>query len=72
MLQAVTIMSSENAKYTRKNADVLITPAVGDVGMLDFGQKKRCMQAGIEATQKAMPDIKKKIAEWETKQPPKK
>jgi NTE family protein len=65
MLQAVTIMSSENVKYMRKNADVLITPAVGDVGMLDFTQKKRCMQAGIEAAQKAMPDIKKKIEAWE-------
>ena len=68
MLQAVTIISSENAKYMRKNADVLITPAVGDVGMLDFSQKKRCMLAGIEATQKAMPDIKKKIEAWEKKQ----
>lgn len=64
MLQAVTIMSSENVKYTRKNADVLITPAVGDVGMLDFSQKKRCMQAGIEAAQLAMPEIRKKIEEW--------
>jgi NTE family protein len=72
MLQAVTIMSSENAKYMRKNADVLISPAVGDVGMLDFSQKKRCMQAGIEATQKAMPDIKKKIEAWEKKQLPQK
>jgi NTE family protein len=38
--------------------------------MLDFSQKKRCMQAGIEAAQKAMPDIKKKIGEWERKQLP--
>lgn len=29
-----------------------------------FFQKKRCMQAGIDAAQKAMPDIKKKIEEW--------
>ncbi len=72
MLQAVTIMSSENAKHMRKNADVLITPAVGDVGMLDFSQKKRCMLAGIEATRKAMPDIRKKIEEWKKKQAPQK
>jgi NTE family protein len=72
MLQSVTIMSSENVKYTRRNADVLITPAVGDVGMLDFSQKKRCMQAGIEAAQKSMLDIKKKIGEWERKQLPQK
>ena len=64
VLQAVTIMSSENVKYTKKDADVLISPRVGDVGMLDFTQKKRCMQAGIEATQKAMPEIRKKIEEW--------
>jgi NTE family protein len=64
VLQAVNIMFSENTKYKKKDADVLITPSVGDVGMLDFTQKKRCMQAGIEATQKAMPEIKKKIEEW--------
>jgi hypothetical protein len=32
--------------------------------MLDFGQKKRCMQAGIEAAQIMMPEIKAKIEEW--------
>jgi NTE family protein len=65
MLQAVTIITSENTKYKKKDADVLIAPAVGDVGMLDFTQKKRCMQAGIEAAQKVVPEIKKKIEEWE-------
>ena len=64
VIQAVNIMFNENAKYKKKDADVLLTPAIGDVGMLDFTQKKRCMQAGIEATQKAMPEIKKKIEEW--------
>jgi NTE family protein len=64
MLQSVNIISRENSKYKKKDADVLIVPAVGGVGMLDFTQKKRCMQAGIEATQKAVPEIRKKIAEW--------
>jgi len=64
MLQSITIMGAENAKYKKKEADVLISPKVGDVGMQDFTQKKRCMMAGIEATQKAMPDIKAKIEEW--------
>jgi NTE family protein len=67
MLQAVNIMAAENAKHQRKEADVLISPAVGNVGMLDFSQKKRCMQAGIEAAQKAMPEIKEKIEQWERK-----
>jgi NTE family protein len=64
MLQAVTIITSENTKYRKKDADVLITPAVGNVGTFDFTQKKRCMQAGIEAAQKVVPEIKKKIEEW--------
>jgi len=64
MLQAVTIMGAENAKYKRKDADVLIAPKIGDVGMLDFTQKKRCMQAGIDAARLAMPEIKEKIEEW--------
>jgi hypothetical protein len=32
--------------------------------MMDFGQKKVCMQAGIEAAQQALPEIRKKIAAW--------
>ncbi|HEY6009951.1 MAG TPA: patatin-like phospholipase family protein [Nitrospirota bacterium] len=70
MLQAVNIMSYENAKYKKKEADVLIAPAVGNVSTLDFTQKKRCMQAGIDATQKAMPEIRKKIDEWASKKQP--
>ena len=68
MLQAVNIMFNENVRAKKKDADVLITPKVGSVAMLDFTQKKRCMQAGIEATQKAMPEIRKKIEEWGMKQ----
>jgi len=64
MLQSITIMGAENAKYKKKDADVLISPKVGDVGMLDFTQKKRCMTAGIDATHKMMPEIKAKIEEW--------
>ena len=64
MVQSVSIMAAENVKYKRKEADVLISPAVGNVGMLDFSQKKQCMLAGIEAAQKAIPMIREKIEEW--------
>ncbi len=67
VIQSANIMFNENVKYRKKDADVLIRPAVGDVAMLDFTQKKRCMQAGIEAAQRAMPEIKKKIEEWTQK-----
>lgn len=67
MLQSITIMAAENAKAKKKEADVLIRPAVGGVGMLDFSQKKQTMQAGIEAAQRAMPEIRQKIEEWTRK-----
>ncbi len=67
VIQAANIMFNENVKYKKKEADVLIRPAVGNVGMLDFTQKKRCVQAGIEAAHAAMPDIKKKMEEWAQK-----
>jgi NTE family protein len=67
MLQSITIMGAENAKTRKKESDVIISPKVGDVGMLDFSKKKRCMMAGIEATQKMMPEIRAKIEEWTRK-----
>ena len=64
-LQATNIMFALNVEQSKKNADVLITPAgIGDIGMLDFTQKKRCMQAGIETTKQAMPAIRKAIEAW--------
>ncbi len=68
LLQSVNVMFNQNVQYKKKNADILISPQIGDVGMLDFTQKKRCMQAGIEATRQAMPEIMKKIEEWGKKQ----
>jgi len=65
VIQSANIMFNENVQFKKKEADVLISPAVGNVAMLDFTQKKRCMQAGIEAAQKAVPEIRKAIEVWE-------
>ncbi len=67
VLQATNIMFALNVEHSKRGADVLITPKIGDVGMLDFGQKKRCMQAGIEAARDAIPGIRKAIAEWQAR-----
>ncbi len=64
VLQSVNIMLSENVGYTKKTADLMITPAVEDIGMFDFTRKKQCMEAGIEAARKAVPDIRRTIEEW--------
>lgn len=65
-LQAIAIMSNKIDSYKAKEVDVLITPDVGDVGTTDFTQKKRCMQAGINATMKAMPEIKRRLEVFNT------
>ena len=67
-LQAVNIMFKENTSQKKLAADVLITPDVGNVAMMDFTQKKRCMQAGIDATQRAIPAIHQAIDDWTAKQ----
>lgn len=66
-LQAVHIMFSENVSQRRRDADVLISPAVGSVAMMDFTQKKRLMQAGIEAGQQAAPAIRAAVEAWNVK-----
>ncbi len=63
-LQAVNIMSNEISSFKMRDADVLIEPNVGTVGMMDFTQKEYCIRAGIEAAEKALPEIIKKIDQW--------
>ena len=66
-LQAIHIMFSESVSQRRRDADVLISPAVGSVAMMDFTQKKRLMQAGVEAGQQAAPAIRQAIEAWNAK-----
>jgi NTE family protein len=63
ILQSIDIMGRELCTYKSRGYDVLIEPNVGDVGMTDFSQKKRLMDAGIQATKQAMPKIRKLIEE---------
>ncbi len=67
VLQATNIMFALNVEHSKRGADVLVTPKIGDVSMLDFGQKKCCMQAGIDAARDAMPAIRKAIADWQAR-----
>lgn len=70
VIQATNIMFALNVERSRKEADVLVSPKVGDVAMLDFTQKKRCMQAGIEAARAAGPAIRRAMEAWVAKRAP--
>lgn len=61
MLQSVNIMAAENVRIKKKEADVLISPEVGSVGMVDFSRKKHCLEAGMEAVRRAMPEIRARL-----------
>lgn len=63
ILQSINIMGRELVIYKSRGYDVLIEPNVGDVGMTDFSQKKRLMDAGIQAAKQTLPRIKKLIEE---------
>lgn len=67
LLQAINIMFALNVEHAKKDADVLIQPKVGDVAMLDFSQKKRCMQAGIDAARAALPRIRAAVEAWKAR-----
>jgi len=63
ILQSIAIMGRELVLYKSRGYDVLIEPNVGDVGLTDFTQKKRLMEAGMQATKQALPKIKKLLEE---------
>lgn len=67
MLQATNIMFAENVARRKQGADVLVQPDVKGIGMLDFTQKKRAMQAGIEAARRAVPRIRQAVEAWKAR-----
>ncbi len=60
--QSIAIMAAEISRCREREADVVITPEVGDVAFDDFTQKRRLIEAGIAATRAALPEIRRAIA----------
>ena len=60
--QSVTIMSAEIGRLRAREADVVVTPEVGDVPYDDFTQKKRLIAAGEEAARRSLPQIRAALA----------
>ena len=62
LLQTVAIMGRSINSYELREADVVIRPALNDVGSADFGARMRSIAAGREAALAALPQIRQKIA----------
>ena len=55
---------SKQAEWRTDPAQSGIAGTIGDVGTLDFSQKKRCMEAGITATRQALPSLRAAIERY--------
>lgn len=58
MLESIGIMGDELIRLNRDRFDVLIEPAVGKVGIMDFDRKRELMEAGRRAAQREIPRIR--------------
>ena len=65
---AISVMAAEIGRLRAREADVVITPDVGDVAYDDFSRKKQLIEAGEAAALAALPQIKAAIA-VKTRQP---
>lgn len=61
-MRSSAITAAQISRLRAAEADVVIEPDAGDVAYDDFSQKKRLIDAGIEAAEAAMPAIRAAIA----------
>jgi NTE family protein len=61
--QSALVMAQEIGACRAKEADVVISPDVAGVSFDDFTQKRRLMEAGEEAARRALPAIRRALAE---------
>ena len=54
LVRAISLGGVDALNAARRDADVLIEPRVGEVGMLDFGQLDRVVEAGRRAAREAL------------------
>jgi NTE family protein len=58
MVRANSIKDATLVQFSRHIADVVIEPDVGDVHWADFSDYERCIEAGDQATMRAIPRIR--------------
>ena len=61
IIQTFNIMGSELNKYKAEEADVVIRPDLGGLGIIDFSQKDYLILQGERATRRAIPAIREAI-----------
>jgi len=59
--QAIAIQSSLLSREQLKLSDIVITPQTKDVAFYELWRSKECIEAGIVACRKSIPEIKQKL-----------
>jgi len=55
--KVMDIMGNRLDAYQLPNADLVITPKLGDIGTMDFGRADECIEIGRKAAEEVMPQI---------------
>jgi NTE family protein len=63
-LRAVSLAANAEVDAARREADVLLTPDVGAIGLLEFDRKGEAVAAGAAAARAALPRIREAVAGW--------
>jgi NTE family protein len=58
LFRAINILVHEDSREAARLADVVITPAVGELELLEFEEKDRARRAGVAAARAALPAIR--------------
>jgi len=62
LLQTFAIMGKSINRFELRDADLVLRPSLSGVGSADFAARLRSIQAGREATLRALPDLRAKLA----------
>jgi len=62
LMQTFTIMGKSINAFELREADLVVRPALANVGSADFGARRRSIEAGRTAMQQALPKLKAALA----------
>lgn len=61
IIRSWDVISRQGAKRAKKDADLVIYPEIGDISKVDLKRAKELLQAGYQATQEVIPQLKREI-----------
>ncbi len=61
ILQSWDVISRQGAERAAKDADLIIYPEIGDISRVDLKRAKELLEAGYQATQEVIPQLKREM-----------